>query len=133
MAGLLIAAQDFIRAEAAKPFRWGETDCSATVSRWIQQNIGFSPLAHFGRVHSNEAEARQWLSEPGSIAVAVNRVLRAAGLLKTKEPQAGDVGLVAHDSKLCMAIHAGNYWFTRDETGLIGTPLGAVWKAWKVN
>lgn len=124
---------EYIAAESAKAFRWGETDCCTTADRWVRGIHGFSPLAAFGRVHKTEEEARQWLSEPGSIAVAVNRVMRSCGLKKTNEPQAGDVGLILHAGKVCVAIHAGTLWFSRDETGLIGESLSChVIKAWKI-
>ncbi len=123
---------EFVASEARKPFEFGKTDCASTADRWVRETLGMSPLTMFGRVHKDEAEAREWLSSPGGISVAVNRVMRASGLAKTKEPQPGDVGLIIHKGKLCMAIHAGRFWFSRDADGLIGAPLSAVWKAWKV-
>ena len=128
-----MTVEEFIAAEAEKPFRWGETDCCATVDRWVRHVVGFSPMSRFGRIHRDEAEAKAWLSEPGSIAVAVNRVARSIGFMKTDCPAPGDFGLILHDGKLCLAIHAGAYWFSRDESGLIGAPLSAVWKAWRVS
>lgn len=126
------AVREFIASESAKPFEWGKTDCASTADRWVSGVLGASPLLIFGRVHHDEAEARAWLSQPGGIAVAVNRVTRNAGLRKTAAPEAGDVGLIIHREKLCVAVHAGGFWFSRDADGLIGAPLTAVWKAWKV-
>jgi hypothetical protein len=53
-------------------------------------------------------------------------------LRRTEEPQPGDVGLVLHKQDLCIGIHAGAVWFSRNAGGLIGAPLDAVWKAWSV-
>jgi hypothetical protein len=122
----------YIRTESARPFRWAETDCAATIDRWIQSATGISPLRTFGRVHRCEAEARAWLDEPGGFPVAVNRVMRAAGFRKTPDARLGDVGLIFHKQQLCLAIHAGRFWFSRNETGLIGAPLAACWKAWRI-
>lgn len=122
----------FIRAEAARPFCWGTTDCARTADRWVLAATGRSPMAVFGRVHGGQRDAEDWLAEPGGIAVATNRIMRSAGFARTRSPVAGDVGLVVHKGKLCMAIHAGRCWFSRDETGLIGAPLSACWKAWRV-
>jgi hypothetical protein len=58
--------------------------------------------------------------------------MRSQGFIKTAEPVTGDVGLIIHNGKLCMAIHAGDYWFSHDEHGLVGSPLSAVWKAWRL-
>ena len=122
----------YIRTEAARPFRWSETDCAMTADRWVEAAIGVSPFRAFGRIHRSEAEARAWLDEPGGIAVAMNRIMRKAGLRKTAEPRLGDIGLVFHRQQLCVAIHAGRFWFSRNETGMIGAPLAACWKAWRI-
>lgn len=122
----------FIASESKKPFAWGQTDCATTADRWVCGVLGTSPLRIFGRVHRDEAQAREWLAQPGGIAVAVNRVCRSAGLRKVSPPTAGDVGLIIHREKLCVAIHAGGFWFSRDVDGLIGAPLNTVFKAWKV-
>jgi hypothetical protein len=125
--------QDFIAAELARPFTWGKSDCAAMADRWVQATCGFSPLDTFGRRYRDETEARQWLAEPGSIAVAVNRVMRAAGFKKTAKPRTGDVGLVFHEGRLCVAILApGSVWVFRDEAGLIGVPPAHAWKAWRI-
>lgn len=129
MAGLLTA---FLRAEIAKPFVWGATDCAATADRWVELAAGRSPLSIYGRSYSGREEAEQWLAERGGIAIALCRVMRASGFARAQEPQSGDVGLIVHKAKLCVAIHAGRLWFSRDETGFIGAPLGCAWKAWRV-
>lgn len=123
---------DFIAAEAAKPFAWGKTDCASTADRWVAMVKGFSPMARYGRHHQSRDEAQAWLAEPGSIAVAFNRVMRAAGFRRTTEPKAGDLGLVIFDGRMCIAIHTGSIWFSRHEDGLVGAPLKNVWKAWAI-
>jgi len=122
----------FIATEAQKPFAWGETDCVSTADRWIRIVTGLSPLAWVERSYRSQDEAQSILSDRGGLAVLVNRAMRAVGIEKTNAPRAGDVGLILHRDQLCMAIHAGDVWFAHDETGLIGAPLNAVWKAWRV-
>jgi hypothetical protein len=125
--------ESFIAAEARKPFRFGETDCGSTADRWVRLALGFSPMAAYGMAYSGPQEAQEWLSAPGGLAVAFNRVMRASGLRRTKEPQPGDIGLVfAGKGRLAVAIHAGRCWFSHDERGVIAAPLDAVWKAWRV-
>jgi|SRR5690606_10530830 len=123
--------QDFIAAEAEKPFRWGETDCVSTAARWLKIKTGkdFIPII---AAYETAEDAERALSDFGGLAVAVNRVMRAAGFSKTEDPQPGDVGLVIHGGKLCVAVNSGRYWFSHDENGLIGAPLNAVWKAWSI-
>jgi hypothetical protein len=59
--------------------------------------------------------------------------MKLVGFEKTDELQTGDVGLIMHNRKLCLAIHAETFWFSRDETGMIDVPLNAIWKAWSVS
>lgn len=123
---------DFIAAEAAQPFAWGVNDCASTADRWVQLVHGFSPMARYGRHHQSRDEAHIWLSEPGSIAVAFNRVMRKSGFKRTVEPKPGDLGLVIYAQRMCIAIHTGSAWFSRHEDGLIAAPLETVWKAWSI-
>lgn len=127
-----MTVEEFIAVEAAKPFAWGDTDCAMTVCRWIEGRTGMHPLVAYGRRYTDEAGARAWLAERGSIAVGMNRVMRHGGFAKTSSPCAGDVGLIVHDGRICAAIDAGRFWFSRDESGLIGAPPEACWKAWSI-
>lgn len=122
----------FLLEEAAKPFRWGDTDCAATADRWVLAARGTSPLAIYGRTHRNYADADAWLAEPGGLAAAVPRVLRAAGLKRATDLRAGDVGLVRTADCLCVAIWTGAVWFSRDQTGLLGIPAACTRQAWSV-
>lgn len=122
----------FVTAEAQKPFRWGETDCISTADRWVKTCTGISPLACSDLRYANEAQAALILKCRGLLPILVNRAMRLSGFDKTSSPVCGDVGLIIHKQKMCMAIHAGQFWFSHDETGLIGAPLDAIWKAWRI-
>ncbi len=116
--------------EAGKRFVFGDTDCASTVDRWVRARLGFSPFDRYGRRHHDEAEARAWLAEPGSIAVATNRIMRASGIRKTADPKPGDIGLILHEKRLCMAIFTGDLWIARAETGFVA--VRSAWKAWAI-
>lgn len=124
--------REFVAAVSAEPFAWGKTDCASIADRWVVSRRGFSPMARFGRKHESEADALEWLSEPGSIAVAFNRVMRASGFKRIGCPIRGDLGLVILDDRMCIALHTGDCWFSRHEDGLVGAPLKNFWKAWAV-
>ncbi len=124
--------KNFLSDEANRPFSWGFSDCVSTVDRWILACTGLSPLAWVDREYSDADGAASILADRGGLAVLVNRAMRSQGFIKTGKPVTGDVGLIFHNEKLCMAIHAGNCWFSHDEHGLIGAPLSAVWKAWRI-
>lgn len=121
---------EFLRREASLPPYPGA--CCRMVDKWIREVTGFSALGRFGRDFHNDEDVRQWLAEPGGIAVAVNRVMRACGYQKTKEPQVGDVGLVVHRERLAMAIRGRDAWLGRDDAGMFCAASGAVWKAWRI-
>lgn len=121
---------DFVRREADLPAYPGA--CCRMADKWVVERLGLSTLTQFGRDFTTDEDVRDWLAEPGGIAVAVNRVMRKNGFSKTSQPQAGDVGLVIHKQRLCMAVCTGSGWLSRDEDGLIGVPIDAIWKAWRI-
>lgn len=124
------ALAEFIAVEAARPFDWQKSNCGMTADRWMMSVLGYSPLRRYGFILNGDNDDWGGLR----IAVVVNRVMRACGLQKTDEPQIGDVGLIVHGTppKLCIAIRTPTMWFSRDADGLIGAPLSACWKAWRV-
>lgn len=123
-------SEAFIAAEMEKPFRIGETDCVGTADRWVRSLTGFSPLASFGRLIRNDFDAKEWLSEPGGIAIGVNRVMRHCGFKRTATPRPGDIGLIVHGGFVSVAINTGKGWFFRDVNGFGMTP--SAWKAWDI-
>lgn len=130
-----MTVDEFVRREASLPPYPGA--CCRMVDKWIFERTGFSALSKFGRDFDNDQDVKSWLAEPGGIAVAVNRVMKAAGIPKTKDPAKGDVGLVFQrqddgQPRLCMGLHTGRSWMSRDETSLIGIRLDLVWKAWRI-
>ncbi len=127
---------DFLRREAESPPYPGA--CCRIADRWVAVRRGFSPLAHYGREIRTSEDVQAWLVEPGGIAVAVSRVMRAGGFAKTKTPQIGDVGLVLHDGQegdrrpMSMAIRGPRGWHSRNSGGLLLLSLDALWKAWSI-
>nr|WP_244430511.1 hypothetical protein [Brucella rhizosphaerae] len=89
-------------------------------------------MAQAGLVYRDEYDATALLIERGGFPIIVNRAMRLVGFEKSDEPTTGDVGLILHHRKMCLAIHAGSFWFSRDESGLIGASLDAIWKAWRI-
>lgn len=128
--------EEFIRLEAGLPPYPGA--CCRVVDKWINERAGFSALRRFGRDFESDGDVALWLSEPGGIAIAVNRVMRACGFKKTKTPEAGDVGLVIHGAvvgnliPMRMAILSHGGWLSRDDVGLALTPAKQFWKAWSI-
>lgn len=118
----------FLRREAERAPYPGA--CCRMVDRWITERAGQSALARFGRDFETDEDVRRWLAEPGGIAVAVSRVMRACGYPKTDGPIAGDVGLAFTGGRLAMAIKTPAGWMGRGDEGLFLTPRH--WKAWRI-
>ena len=124
---------DFLDAERFKPFVWGETDCGTTADRWFMIERGFSAFERHGRRVTNEAVGRAWIDEPGGLVRAARHVFTSAGVsLLRGKPCAGDVGLIAVDSRVCVAIFDGVTWHSRDCDGLIVTDDSHRFIAWEV-
>jgi hypothetical protein len=129
----LQAVRDYIAAEMQRPYQKGVTDCGGTIDRWVRLLSGVSPVTAFGKQLRNAQDAAEWMVVPQMFVVMVNRAARAGGFKKTTAPIAGDVGLVFPDKGLiCPAIHAGDCWFSRHETGALAVPIDRFWKAWSV-
>lgn len=129
----LAAVKEYIATEMARPYEKGITDCGGTIDRWVMRMAGVSPVSAFGRQLRNAEDAAEWLAVPQMFVVLINRAARAGGFKKTAAPIAGDVGLIANEKGvIAPAIHAGDCWFTRHETGALAVPLDKFWKAWRV-
>ena len=125
---------EFILNEVNKPFVWGETDCCSTCDKWVEIRTGFSPLKNNGRIFTSEEEARKWIEGSKNIVRAVHEVMQKTDFQTTRNPIQGDIAVIPLSSSLaCLAIHAGDYWFSRSEKGIIGASLnGIILKAWSI-
>lgn len=129
----LAAVRDYIAFEMERPYEKGITDCGGTIDRWVRRLAGVSPVSAFGRQLRNEEDAAEWLAVPQMFVVLINRAARAGGFKKTKTPIPGDVGLIISEKGVITpAIHAGEFWFSRHETGALSAPISKFWKAWRV-
>lgn len=126
-----MTADEFVAADAALPFAWRVTDCCSRADRWLQIARGVSPIAIDDWDGSREA-AMECIAHPYALPARVNRAMRKAGFKRTREPKAGDIGLVLFDRRVCIAIRTSSLWSSRHEDGLVGAPLGNFWKAWAV-
>lgn len=132
-AARLDSVRAYISSEMERPYEKGVTDCGGTIDRWVTQASGVSPVTAFGKQLRNATDAAEWLEVPQMFAVLVNRAARAGGFKKTTNPVPGDIGLIINEKGvLAPAIHAGEFWFTRHETGALAVPIDKFWKAWSV-
>lgn len=129
----LAAVREYIACEMERPYEKGVTDCAGTVDRWVIRLAGFSPVIALGKRLRNAEDAAELMSLHRSFVVLVSRVAAAGGFKKTKSPVVGDVGLIINEKGiLCPAIHAGDCWFSRHETGALAVPLDKFLRAWSI-
>ena len=124
-----MTVEEFIAAEAAKPFAWARNDCTMMCDRWIRLRRGVSPVAAGLILYSDRDTAFALLPR---LPQLMNRGMRRVGLQKTSAPHAGDVGLVIFGDRIGPALHAGTHWITRHEDGFMAAPLKNFWKAWAI-
>lgn len=125
-----VKLSEFIQAELEKPWEPGETDCASTTNRWVIEATGIDPMHE--RKHKSQADMDKWLEASGGLLKAVTKVMNASPFCRTRNPQTGDIGLIIHNNKLCVAINAGDFWVSRDESGLIGAQTKPV-RAWRID
>lgn len=123
---------EYLRQEAARPYRLGEADCLTLVAGWIALARGVDPAA-FCRGY-DEAEAARLVALWGPLPRAMGRVLRAAGLRLTRDPVPGDVAAIGLDGLAHCAIRTRRGWLTKLEDGLASLPDARVRvvAAWRV-
>ena len=127
---------EYIRAEVLKPFSYKlRTDCVGTVLRWIELQRGYSFVDVFDINYSSVDEKDDIITRNVNFWQAIINYARMTGERTTKKPVKGDVAaILVSPTKIGLAIHCGNYWFTRDTTGVIGLPIDGtkVLRAWKI-
>lgn len=105
------------------------------MDRWIEINRGYSPLELAGYRYKNKAEADEISKKHGNFFFALLHVAEIDKAVETDSPQKGDLAAIVYGpSTVCAAIHCGDFWFSRAETGILGAPINTkILKAWKLN
>ena len=125
----------YLRAEAGRRFALGDADCVTFAADYVLARRGLDPIADC-RGYAGDANA--CLREHGGrggLLRAAGRALRRLGLPMTREPQPGDVAVVALDGNLAIcAIRTARGWVMRLDDGLASVPAERVrlLAAWRV-
>lgn len=130
-----LALADYLGDVDAKPWVYGEWDCTMMIARWIERLHGSNPAAGIA-YHSAEDAVALARSHGGFTAWAI-RTLDAFGLPRALDPESGDVAIV-EAPKLSlptivgvMAIRSGELWVVKTPRGLIGQKF-AIIAAWRL-
>lgn len=126
---------------ATLPFIWGETDCCLVCCDWIASQTGIDPAADIRMTYSTPGECQKetgYLRDP--VTISTRLMEDVAGLPRTDQPVAGDVGIIkiAQEGRiqavggLCLG-KAG--WAVKSQGGATTLSPGAVlgvMRAWGV-
>jgi uncharacterized protein DUF6950 len=97
---------EFLRASAAREFRYGEFDCGLWLADWFIAATGRpDPVAH-RRGHSRKDLGNQ-----------MRVVVRSLGLARTASPEPGDIGLISLAKHHCTGAIFSTSWIVLAEGG----------------
>jgi len=122
----------YLGAEAGRRFELGSADCVTLAADWVRLRRGVDPIADC-RGYAGDASA--CLREHGGLMRAAGRALRRLGLPMTRDPQPGDVAVVALRGNVATcAIRTPRGWIMRLDDGLASVPAERVrlLAAWRV-
>ncbi len=87
--------RDFLELCARRSFRLGTHDCGLFLADWVRHvREGRDAAAPVRGAYASDAELKV-LAGPLGLPRLFDRLLRAAGLKRTREPQFGDVAIVS--------------------------------------
>lgn len=122
---------DHIRDGAGKPFSWGEADCCLFACDWVLARRGVDPMATWRGTYATRLGVYRRINKSGGFLAAVTLEMEAAGLMRTNDPQPGDVGVVQGPQGPVLAIRTPTGWACKAERGLIVAMFPFV-RAWAV-
>lgn len=80
---------------ASLEFIWGETDCCLVCCDWVASQTGIDPADEIRMTYSNMGECQRvtgYLRDP--LTISTRLMEEVAGLPRTSNPVAGDVGVI---------------------------------------
>ncbi|PNG26999.1 hypothetical protein CR492_04665 [Methylocella silvestris] len=123
--------EDYLRAAAARPFRWGECDCCLFVADWIKAVHGFDVANGWRGAYSDERGARRALVMSGGLVRLMSLRMQAHGLAPTDTPRPGDIGVVEATAGATAAIRGGRGWICKTPEGIGASPFRVI-GAWSI-
>lgn len=126
----------FLDRAARRKFVLGEFDCCLWLADWVQsQRCGADPAQHLRGQYMTPRAYGRILRRFGGVAGVVSSCAEPAGLIRTREPRPGDIGVVSavttegfHDVG---AIRTAGGWASLSPTGLLVGEAQAL-AAWRV-
>lgn len=117
---MAIVLADFLREGAALPFVWGVRDCSLWACEWVAARTGRDPAAALRGSYRTQGGAYRRVSRAGGLEALARSCFASCGFPETLTPKPGDVGLIATDTAmgLALAIKTANGWAAKAPAGV---------------
>lgn len=121
---------DYLRRTANKPFAWGSCDCCLFVADWVSETTGKDMAVDLRGTYETEAGAKEIIARASQtirargdmIGFCVSRAA-AIGLVGTKSPADGDIGVVDTAMGLICAIRGTRNWIVKSQRGIVSAPF----------
>lgn len=129
---LTISLAEYLLSASRRPFQWGQCDCCMFAADWVHAMRGFDPADILRGSYTSEAEAALIIMREGGMrAFAISR-LASIGLLETKKPTEGDIGIVKATDGETFAIKTSRYnWACKGRKGIVIAPFEML-LAWSI-
>ena len=120
----------YLRESAGAPFAWGDCDCCTWTCDWVARVIGVDPAARWRGACASEADAERIIAEGGGILALARVGCAGAGLVETRDPLPGDIGVVLTPLGEAMAIKTRIGWAMKTKNGVAAArvPMLAAWR-----
>lgn len=127
---------EFLSEASRKGVVWADQhDCCMWLADWVLAKTGVDPGARLRGRYRTATGCLRVLRQEGGVLALVSRCAVAAGLPRTDEPRAGDIGVVrlltASGLQSVGAICTGPRWAALALDGLVSQPASPV-AAWRV-
>ena len=126
--------ESFLQRASARPWCWGEHDCTLFAADWIMEQRGRDPAAGWRRTYSTVLGCERALSRAGGLEHVWNEALNGIAIAPTNAVRVGDVGLVLRRScdlswRPTGAVLAPDGWVSLTPDGVLraDAPLIAGW------
>jgi hypothetical protein len=135
-----LALPAYVEELAARPWAWGQCDCTMAVATWIERIYGVDPLRQYRGSYDSPLSAKRAAKRAGGFLPALGALLDEAGLERTQAFETGDVAAVnaaLHERSVMpvvgciLAIRFGNFWVCKAYRGIVARDF-AVITGWRL-
>jgi len=119
----------WLAASGGRRFAWGACDCCTWACDWVVAAASVDPAAAWRGACASARDAARIL-RGAPLPELARRGCEAAGLVETRDPLPGDVGVVLTPNGAAMAIRTRRGWAVKSAVGFgVGPyPMLAAWR-----